>query len=92
MLIVIDKEILGNRRRENQDISFQYLATVRTCNWNPKWLVFCRMKTVIIMPAYQAERTLEDTLSAIPESCFDEIILVDDASTDGTVELAKKQG
>lgn len=42
------------------------------------------------MPAYQAEKTLEDTISTIPENCFDEIILVDDASTDGTVDLAKK--
>lgn len=49
-------------------------------------------KVVIIMPAYNAEKTLQDTLAAIPENCFDEIILVDDCSQDKTVELAKSLG
>src|SRR4051794_38828657 len=41
------------------------------------------------MPARNAERTLERTVSAIPEEWVDEIILVDDSSTDATVELAR---
>ena len=41
------------------------------------------------MPAYNAEKTLEKTLNDIPFDCVDEIILVDDASRDGTVKLAK---
>src|SRR4051794_39075084 len=42
------------------------------------------------MPARNAERTLERTVSAIPEEWVDEIILVDDSSTDATVDLARK--
>lgn len=49
-------------------------------------------KVIIVMPAYNAERTLERTLNDIPSGSFDEIILVDDCSRDGTVELAKKLG
>lgn len=44
------------------------------------------------MPAYNAESTLEKTIADIPEGSVDEVILVDDCSTDGTVELAKKLG
>ena len=49
-------------------------------------------KVVITMPAYQAERTLERTVLAIPEGVADELILVDDASRDGTAELARTLG
>ena len=41
------------------------------------------------MPARNAARTLERTVEAIPLEWVDEIILVDDASTDETVELAR---
>ena len=44
------------------------------------------------MPAYNAEKTLEKTLKDIPSDWVDEIILTDDCSQDGTVELAKKLG
>jgi glycosyltransferase involved in cell wall biosynthesis len=47
-------------------------------------------KIVVVMPARNAEKTLEDTVSLIPEEWVDEIILVDDSSTDSTVELARK--
>ncbi|MEX0983742.1 MAG: bifunctional glycosyltransferase/class I SAM-dependent methyltransferase [Actinomycetota bacterium] len=49
-------------------------------------------RIVITMPAYQAERTLEKTVFAIPEGVADELILVDDASRDGTAELARSLG
>jgi len=49
-------------------------------------------KVVITMPAYQAERTLERTVLAIPEGVADELILVDDASRDGTADLARTLG
>lgn len=49
-------------------------------------------KVIIVMPAYNAESTLERTLADIPAGCVDEIILVDDCSKDGTVELAKRLG
>ena len=44
------------------------------------------------MPAYNAEVTLEKTFNDIPEGVVDEIILVDDASRDNTVEIARKLG
>lgn len=44
------------------------------------------------MPAYQAERTLERTVLAIPAGVADELILVDDASRDGTADLARRLG
>jgi glycosyltransferase involved in cell wall biosynthesis len=47
-------------------------------------------KVVVVMPARQAARTLEDTFAAIPQDEVDEVILVDDYSTDETVELARK--
>jgi 2-polyprenyl-3-methyl-5-hydroxy-6-metoxy-1,4-benzoquinol methylase len=49
-------------------------------------------KIVITMPAYHAERTLERTVLAIPAGVADELILVDDASRDGTAALARKLG
>jgi len=49
-------------------------------------------KVVAVLPAYNAEKTLERTLADTPKGLFDEIILVDDASRDGTVELARKLG
>jgi 2-polyprenyl-3-methyl-5-hydroxy-6-metoxy-1,4-benzoquinol methylase len=47
-------------------------------------------KVVITMPAYHAEGTLERTVADIPAGIADELILVDDASGDDTVELARK--
>jgi glycosyltransferase involved in cell wall biosynthesis len=44
------------------------------------------------MPAYQAAKTLRETLKEIPEGCCHDLILGDDASTDGTAELAEKLG
>lgn len=44
------------------------------------------------MPAYNAEKTLERTMRDLPEGSYDDIILVDDFSGDGTYDLAKKMG
>ena len=49
-------------------------------------------KVVVVMPAYNAEKTLERTLNDIPRDWVDEIILVDDCSKDGTVALARGLG
>lgn len=49
-------------------------------------------KTVIVMPAYNAELTLEQTINDIPQDLRKSIILVDDCSKDNTVALAKKLG
>jgi glycosyltransferase involved in cell wall biosynthesis len=47
------------------------------------------VKIVVVMPALNAARTLERTVSAIPTEWVDEIILVDDKSSDNTVQLAR---
>jgi len=47
-------------------------------------------KVVVVMPAYNAEKTLLKTYSEIPKDVVDEIILTDDASKDRTVELSKQ--
>lgn len=49
-------------------------------------------KVIVVMPAYNAERTLQKTYNEIPKECVDEFILVDDASRDRTVEIAKRLG
>ncbi len=49
-------------------------------------------KVIVVLPAYNAEKTLEDTYSEIPKDIVDEIILVDDASSDKTAEIAKSLG
>lgn len=49
-----------------------------------------KKKVTIIMPAYNAAKTLESTYKEIPKGSYDEIILVDDQSKDETVEVAKK--
>ena len=49
-------------------------------------------KVIVVMPAYNAEKTLQRTLDDIPREWVDEIILTDDASRDGTVALAQKLG
>src|SRR2546428_4173311 len=49
-----------------------------------------RPKVVIVMPAYNAAKTLEDTFRRIPAGYYDEIVVVDDASGDETIELARR--
>jgi glycosyltransferase involved in cell wall biosynthesis len=43
---------------------------------------------VVVMPAFCAERTLEKTVALLPRDGIDHLLLVDDASPDGTVDLA----
>jgi len=49
-------------------------------------------KIVVVMPAYNAEKTLEKTYKEIPFEFVDDVILVDDASRDRTTELARAMG
>lgn len=46
-------------------------------------------KIVVVMPAYNAEKTLRQTYAEIPVEYVDEVILVDDSSSDRTVEVAR---
>jgi len=47
-----------------------------------------KKKVIVVMPARQAAATLERTFAEIPQDAVDEVILVDDSSTDRTVEIA----
>ncbi len=49
-------------------------------------------KITVVMPAYNAEKTLETTYREIPRDLVDEVILVDDASTDSTTDEARRLG
>lgn len=50
------------------------------------------LKVVVTMPAYHAGSTLEKTLADLPNELSQHVILVDDASTDNTVEVAERLG
>lgn len=49
-------------------------------------------RTIVVMPAYNAESTIRQTVADIPEDTVDEIILVDDCSADQTVNVARELG
>ncbi|MCW5906905.1 MAG: glycosyltransferase family 2 protein [Chitinophagales bacterium] len=49
-------------------------------------------KVAVVLPAYNAEKTLEQTYREIPTDVVDHVILVDDNSTDRTVEIAHQLG
>src|SRR3990170_4039051 len=49
-------------------------------------------KICVIMPAYNAEKTLERTWRDLPMDYVDDVIVVDDASSDRTVEVARGLG
>ncbi len=49
-------------------------------------------RIVVVMPAYNAEKTLEKTIKDFPKDLVYKIILVDDRSTDNTIIIAKRLG
>lgn len=49
-------------------------------------------RIIAVLPAYNAERTLAATLADIPVGSIDEVLLVDDGSTDRTVQVAREMG
>lgn len=54
--------------------------------------MYLQKKVVVVLPAYNAAQTLLKTYQEIPFDIVDEVILVDDASSDGTAMLAKEIG
>jgi glycosyltransferase involved in cell wall biosynthesis len=54
--------------------------------------MFNGKKVIVVMPAYRAALTLERTYREIPFDLVDDVILVDDASPDNTVEVARQLG
>ncbi len=51
-----------------------------------------KSKILIVMPAYNAAKTIRKTYGDIPKDLNAEVIVVDDASGDKTVEIAKEMG
>ena len=49
-------------------------------------------KIIVVLPAYNAAKTLEQTYAEIPFDIVDEVVLVDDASRDDTIAVAKQIG
>jgi len=49
-------------------------------------------KVIVVMPAYNAEQTIERTWSEIPHDIVDEVLVVDDHSLDATAEVARRLG
>lgn len=49
-------------------------------------------KVIVVLPAYNAALTMEKTIAEIPGDLVDEIVLVDDNSTDNSVEVAQRLG
>jgi glycosyltransferase involved in cell wall biosynthesis len=54
--------------------------------------VIANRRICVVLPAFNAGRTLAATFNEIPSAVVDDIILVDDASTDDTLEVAKRLG
>jgi len=51
-----------------------------------------RKRIIVVMPAYNAAKTIERTYRDLPKDLVDEILVIDDASSDKTVKIAKKLG
>jgi glycosyltransferase involved in cell wall biosynthesis len=49
-------------------------------------------KVIVVLPSYNAEKTLENTYNEIPLDIVDKVLMVDDHSIDNTVALAKNLG
>jgi len=49
-------------------------------------------KVIVIMPGHNVEPTIEPTYRALPHEVVDEVILIDDGSTDGTADTARRLG
>ncbi|MFA5060286.1 MAG: methyltransferase domain-containing protein [Candidatus Omnitrophota bacterium] len=77
-------EIFARKSRQ-----LQYIHELEPTHPNPGKR---KLKCVAVLPAYNAAKTLQITYNDIPKNVIDEIILVDDASRDDTVAIAKELG
>jgi glycosyltransferase involved in cell wall biosynthesis len=59
---------------------------------NELFAMIANRRICVVLPAYNAGRTLQATFCAIPTDVVDDVILVDDASTDDTLAVARKLG
>jgi len=59
---------------------------------NLNFMAETKLKVIVVLPAYNAAKTLRKTVADIPKSLVNEIILVDDFSDDKTVQIAKSLG
>ena len=50
------------------------------------------LKVAVVLPAYNAAKTLRQTIADIPADVVDDLILTDDCSTDDTIEVATELG
>src|SRR5262249_55321821 len=65
----------------------------RLSRLSPRKLRMVRgFRVVVVMPAYDAERTLRKCYESLPHDIVDEVVLVDDASADRTAEVALDLG
>ena len=58
--------------------------------FHPQASVLNGKKIIVVLPAYNAERTLRQTYQEIPHEIVDEVILVDDGSQDNTVHVGRE--
>jgi len=61
-------------------------------NHNVLWKPTKKPKIIVVMPAYNAEKTVKKTYDDLPKDLIYEVILVDDASSDKTIDKAKTIG
>lgn len=54
--------------------------------------MFNNKKIVVVLPAYNAGQTLQQTFNEIPFDIVDDVVLVDDASKDNTIQVAQQLG
>ena len=69
-----------------------YLPEIDTATSDPVPFMLNNKKIVVVLPAYNASKTLETTYNEIPFEFVDDVVLVDDASRDNTAEVARKLG
>ena len=90
-----------SRRRRNAKASSDRAMSEEVLKSSSTYVAWCPtskvqttkiMKTIVVLPAYNAEKTLEKTVREISREHVQEIILVDDGSSDRTVGLAQKLG